>query len=85
MNWYKMAKLENVDTSGRSITYKRCMQCRKYYTTDKNWKSNEQMDEEELIQFQQAEKATDYKAKIGVTDGVCPICLKELLASIDEE
>jgi len=86
MNWYKTSKLADKDPSEEKATYVRCMYCKKFLTdpsglytreshlVPSNWKSPEEMDPEELKQYEMSINYTDPTEPIGISDGMCPPC-----------
>jgi hypothetical protein len=98
MNWYRQAKLLDVDPTEKRKTYVRCSTCNKFKTfedgeneEDVVWKSFEEMNEEERKNLEIAYrmcKEIGYRAPVGITDAYCQECfdakMKEIDAFIEE-
>lgn len=84
MNWYREAKLADIDGRDDMITYRRCMMCQKYLDENNIWKSVEDMDEEEKEQVEELAKHTHHRSPIGASDGLCDKCHEIHLKEIEE-
>ena len=91
MNWYKKAKLSDKDKNPDKSIFLRCMYCKNFLTSPNgiyseedrqdmaNWKSVEEMDAEERFELNIAINSRDIKDPIGISDGMCPRCKKNVM------
>lgn len=94
MDWYRKAKVINVDTRDGYQTFRRCMTCGRFATSplgdnsgDITWKLEHEMDADEKIDRALAIKHWEMgntKSAIGVTDGYCPSCENDQMTEIKE-
>jgi len=81
MNWYKKAKLIDIDPPNELVLH--CMYCNRWATTEgvnepretATWKKQDRLDDQERAQVAEA-KAKSLDSAGGYSSGMCPVCVK---------